>query len=102
MFTTAGAARATGSAKLCMTMGALDAAAAGGLVLGELGVAGEAATDALGAFVALANGAPAVCAPSSVGFHQTTRNATARPITTALIKKFTKTRVFCKVPLVPP
>jgi hypothetical protein len=37
----------------------------------------------------------AVRAPNSVGFHQTTRNATARPTTTALTKKPTRTRVFC-------
>jgi hypothetical protein len=33
--------------------------------------------------------------PKSAGFHQTTRNAAARPTTTALIKKLTRTRVFC-------
>jgi hypothetical protein len=32
--------------------------------------------------------------PKSVGFHHTTRNAAARPTTTALIKKLTRTRVF--------
>jgi hypothetical protein len=99
MFTTAGAARATESAKLCMTMGALDAAAPAWPVLKALGAAvREALVAAFCAAigVAPAGGAAAVCAPNSVGFHQTTRNATARPITTALIKKFTRTRVFCK------
>ncbi len=33
--------------------------------------------------------------PAASGFHQTTRNATARPTTTALTKKLTRTRVFC-------
>src|SRR5271154_2677762 len=98
MFTTAGAARATESAKLCMTIGALDAAPAWP-VLKELGAALREALDAAfcaASGVAPASGAAAVCAPNSVGFHQTTRNATARPITTALIRKFTRTRVFCK------
>jgi hypothetical protein len=78
MLTTAGAARATESAKLCMTTGAAGAA---------LGAAGTGLTEGGGVAVA--------CAPSSVGFHQTTRNATARPTTTALTKKLTRTRVFC-------
>jgi hypothetical protein len=66
-----------------MTTGGLEAAAAIWLALG----------DALGVTL-VAAGAP-VCAPNSVGFHQTTRNATARPMTTALINKFTRTRVLC-------
>jgi hypothetical protein len=33
--------------------------------------------------------------PKSDGFHQTTRNAAASPITTVLSKKFTSVRVFC-------
>jgi hypothetical protein len=53
----------------------------------EFGAAGEA--------LAAVGCGWAVRAPSSVGFHQTTRNATARPTTTALTKKLTRTRVFC-------
>jgi hypothetical protein len=85
MFTTAGAARATESAKLCITTVGLGATLA---MLAALGTA-------LGAAAAGAVNAPAVRAPSNVGFHQTTRNATARPTTTALTKKFTRTRLFC-------
>jgi hypothetical protein len=69
MFTTAGAARATASAKLCMITGAR----AGGA----------------GAF-----GGGRALFPNSAGFHQTTRNAAARPTTTALIKKLKRTRAF--------
>jgi hypothetical protein len=90
--TTAGAARATESAKLCMTtgtagtVGPADAADKAGEVFGAAGAVGEAVTA-----VACVR---AVCAPNNVGFHQTTRNATARPTTTALTKKLTRTRVF--------
>ena len=82
MLTTAGAARATESAKLCITTtgrwrrrrrrraGASEAARAAGAALGG-------------------------CVPSNAGLHQTTRKATAKPTTTALIKKLTRTRVFC-------
>ncbi len=83
MLTTAGAARATESAKLCMTTGAA----------GETFVAAGAALEAAG--LAGGDGLAVVRAPKSVGFHQTTRNATARPTTTALTKKLTRTRVFC-------
>ena len=82
-----------------MTMGGLDAGTTACAVLGELGATlREALVAAFSAALGVTAGsaAPAVCAPNSVGFHQTTRNATARPITTALIKKLTKTRVFCK------
>jgi hypothetical protein len=37
--------------------------------------------------VTLAGIPAAVCAPSSVGFHHTTRKATAKPTITALTKK---------------
>jgi class 3 adenylate cyclase len=68
-----------------MTTGATGAGAG---AAGEvLGATGDAVTEA--------GRAAALCAPNSVGFHQTTRNATARPTTTALIKKLTKTREFC-------
>src|SRR6185437_285756 len=75
MLTTAGAARATASAKLCTT---------------TVGRAGEAGT--LGG--ACAPGAAADL-PSSAGLYQTTRNAAARPTMAALIKKPTRTRAFC-------
>jgi hypothetical protein len=61
-----------------MTTGG-EAAALGTAREGAAGGAGEAA----------------VCAPNNVGFHQTTRNAMARPTTTALTKKLKRTRVFC-------
>src|ERR1700675_447565 len=70
MLTTAGAARATASAKLRMTTVGRDAAAG-------VDFAGMAVF------------------PRSAGFHQTTRNAAASPTTTALSKKLTSTRVFC-------
>src|SRR5271155_5850876 len=71
MLTTAGAARATESAKLCITT----------VVRG--GPTGAAPRDG------------AVTAPSSAGFHQTTRKAAARPTTTALSKKLARVRAFC-------
>ena len=40
-------------------------------------------------------GAAVLTAPSRAGFHQTTRKAAARPTTTALSKKLTRTRAFC-------
>jgi len=61
-----------------------------------LGAAGEMlAAEVLAGEVLAGGGVAAVRAPNSVGFHQTTRNATARPTTTALTKKPTRTRVFC-------
>jgi len=62
-----------------------------------LGAAGEmlAAEVLAGDVLAGGGDVAAVRAPNSVGFHQTTRNATARPTTTALTKKPTRTRVFC-------
>jgi hypothetical protein len=59
-----------------------------------LGAAGNAAPGAAEEVLGAAAGVAAVRAPSSVGFHQTTRNAMARPTTTALTKKPTRTRVF--------
>jgi class 3 adenylate cyclase len=69
-----------------MTTGATGATAT--VVAGKL-------LGATGAAVTEAGRAAALCAPNSVGFHQTTRNATARPTTTALTKKLTRTREFC-------
>ena len=79
MFTTAGADRATASAKLG------NAAPWGvrvGVVMGVL-CAGASTGRLVGA------------APNSAGFHQTKRNAAARPTTTALKKKLMKTRARC-------
>jgi hypothetical protein len=70
MFTTAGAARATASAKLCMP------------------------TERAGAGAASCTGA--LTAPSNAGFHHTTKKAAARPTTTARSKKLARTRVLCK------
>jgi hypothetical protein len=67
-------------------LGAAGKMLAGGVLAGEV-LAGEVLVG--GGDVA------ALCAPNSVGFHQTTRNATARPTTTALTKNPTKTRAFC-------
>jgi hypothetical protein len=83
-----------------MTTGAAGAAAAEASAAGEASAVGEgsAVVEALGAAgegVTGAGGVRALCAPNNVGFHQTTRNATARPTTTALIKKLTRTRVSC-------
>jgi hypothetical protein len=78
-----GAADAPGAASAVGEASELDEASVGEASVGEaLGAAG-------------AGGERAVCAPNNVGFHQTTRNATARPTTTALTKKLTRTRVFC-------
>ncbi len=64
------------------TVGLVEAGAGGATLAASEGAMG-------------AEGMAAVCAPNSVGFHQTTRNATARPTTTALIRRLTRTRVFC-------
>jgi hypothetical protein len=79
MFTTAGAARATASAKL-------GSAAPWGVMVGVLTgmlCAGASADRLVGA------------APKSAGLHQTKRNAAARPTITALKKKLMKTRALC-------
>jgi hypothetical protein len=65
-------------------MAALGAAAVVAAAVAEAGE-GDAEGDGAGA---------AVRAAKSVGFHQTTRKATARPTTTALSKKITRTRIF--------
>ena len=75
MLTTAGAARATESAKLCMTTAGRGVPAAG------IGAIRIAAGDA--------------DAPRRAGLHQTTKKAMARPTTAALSKKLARTRAFC-------
>ena len=78
MLTTAGAARATESAKLCMTIT--------GRTAGVL-------PRAIAAAVPSGAVAGAASCPSKAGFHQTTRKAAARPTTTALSKKLANIRV---------
>jgi hypothetical protein len=80
-----------------MTTGAAGKAlGAAGEMLAAAVLAGEVLVgEVLVGEVLAEGGVAAVRAPNSVGFHQTTRNATARPTTTALTKKPTRTRVFC-------
>src|ERR1700677_1977192 len=81
MLTTAGAARATESAKLGIAAPECAGAAAAGCAAASCAAAGCAAGE--------------LTAPSKAGFHQTTRKAAARPTTTALSKKLARTRAFC-------
>src|SRR5450755_890815 len=76
MFTTAGAARATASAKLSRT---------------TVGALGAVATGAGSGFAAGAG----LNAPSSAGFHHTTRKATASPTATAFDRNFNTARKRC-------
>jgi hypothetical protein len=68
------------------------AVAASGAASGKTGAAMD---EEIGDEIDAASGAATVFFPNSAGFHQTTRNAAARPTTTALIKKLARTRVFC-------
>jgi hypothetical protein len=86
MLTTAGAARATASAKL------------GSEVMAERGSTGAATAAAAGVTLcaAVVNTPPRDgVTPSNDGFHHTSKKAPARPMMTALAKKPMKVRAFC-------
>jgi hypothetical protein len=87
MLTTAGAARATASAK---------PGRAGRAAPGDAAAAGKPPDEVAGIGGAPAD-APAreAASASSAGFHKTRRKAVARPMTMALSKKLMRKRAFC-------